>query len=171
MVTLCIFGWIYSKFPPSWYEPTNVGVMAVMAAMQYFLAGILLISFPPIGLIASSALICAYIKRPEQANCRHLLLLIPLAAALPYCLWGGYWEQHQGISTSPLPGWMVEVDQELVGLTMSSLALSALYVVFSKRWKGERYFGLSLLTAECTYLACLLFMLSLEMLPKIPLQQ
>jgi len=40
---------------------------------------------------------------------------------------------------------------------LASLVLSTLFVAFSKSWKGERFFGLSLLTSEGIYLLCILF--------------
>lgn len=158
IVTLCLFGWIYSKFPPSWYEQTDLGAMACTAIIHYVTTGMYLLMVPPVGIVALSALIVAYIWRPQKINNRHLSLLIPLVAVFPLCLWSGYWLQHFANSDSSI-AWMLEVNQDLVRLTLASLVLSTLFVAFSKSWKGERFFGLSLLTSEGVYLLCILFCL------------
>ncbi|MCB9471495.1 MAG: hypothetical protein H6677_24685 [Candidatus Obscuribacterales bacterium] len=162
IVTLSIFGWIYSKFPAGWYEPTDLGAMASTAVIHYMMTGMFMLTFPPVGIVAFAALTVAYIWRPQKINHRHLSLLIPLVAVLPLCLWSGYWFQHDANSDSSI-AWMLEVNQDLIRLTLASLVLSILFVVFSKSWKRERFFGLSLLTSEGVYLMFLLFSLGMRM--------
>ena len=163
IVTLCLFGWIYSKFPAGWYEPTDMGKMASLVLTQYMLTGMFMLSFPPVGLTVLSALLVGYIRRPQDIKGRHVSLLFPLVAVLPLCLWSAYWNQHNQLSIDKSLAWIIEVNQDLVRLTLASIALSILFVVFSKSWKRERFFGLSLLTAEGIFLLSLLASAGVQM--------
>lgn len=161
IVTLCIFGWIYSKFPAGWYEPTPIEFSILCTAIIFMTPVIFSVPFPPLGGILLSALLVAMFKHPTKIDSRHLQLLIPVLTFSPLAIWNGYLFSHiskePGIGINVKDLWVIEAGRDLEIFSLVGIISLFVFVILSKQWKGERSFAIAILTVELIQLLTVIF--------------
>lgn len=154
IVSLIAVGWIYSRFPADWLQPTNTRAVYSLSTkflfeLSKFPAMFTLFSLP----IAVLATILS--KGVFRLTAKHALFVIPLIPGLLMLAWGSYCCLQSRLSVYPIGDYSTQYSSIVEFLTkipwysrvITDVFFSeiiyliglAFYVIRSVTWKGERW--------------------------------
>lgn len=140
---LGVAGAVYSRFPPGWFSPVDLGSM--LSAVEYIVSQTFGATYLVVLLLAVIAILV--VSKDRKLPTTILLPLMPLLPLSLMLLWGSYC--HCKLQSNVgIDHWTVGVAFDLISIFVLTF-IGVLIVVFqSKHWKGFRIFAIFIMAIE-----------------------